>query len=63
MRPLPSDANAMVIYDGSKDATVSRHTSGTAKVTKPAPARKAAIPDSATAPHMPREPPTSSARP
>ena len=53
----------MVMYDGSKPATVSRMISGTATRTSPAPPRSAAMPAIATAPAIPRDPPTISARP
>ena len=52
-----------VMYDGSNEATTSRHASGMARRTNPAPPRSAAMPASETAPVMPRDPPISSARP
>ena len=51
------------MYDGSKPATVSSTTSGTASRTSPAPPRSAAMPASAAAPAIPRDPPTISASP
>jgi len=51
------------MYDGSKPATVSTHGSGTATRTRPAPPRRAAIPASAAAPDMPRDPPTTKVSP
>jgi hypothetical protein len=51
------------MYDGSKEATVSKHASGTASRTNPAPPLSAAIPASAAAPLIPREEPTISAVP
>ena len=50
----------MVMYDGSNPATTSRHTSGTANFTSPAPLRSVDIPDNEIAPAIPREPPMSS---
>jgi hypothetical protein len=51
------------MYEGSKEAMVSKHTSGTAILTNPAPPLSAAIPASAAAPLIPREEPTISAVP
>ena len=63
MRPSASQGNGAVMYEGSKAATVSRHTSGTASRTSPAPPRKAAIPARPIAPAIPLEPPTTRAKP
>jgi hypothetical protein len=53
IRPAPSSGKAIVVKDGSIEATIGKTLFGVATRTRPAPARRAARPAKAAAPLIP----------
>ena len=58
--PVAVSESGSVISSGACPATTGKDERGVATVTRPAPARKAAMPAMAGAPDFPREPPITS---